>query len=232
MPLGSPPPAPPTISALPPAPQPTMEPAVFKAAAFEHVAALEPMRVQQNAQAAAVNLLAGYTHEAASYAEAASDDAIAAAEAASAFSNATKWVSGTLYADGAVVWSPVTYLSYRRKGAGAGATDPSADSGPAGNWVLQDKGPVGALFSINANTTAVRFATYELGTSAFVLTLPAAAAAGDWISVIPPAATVSGQAIGNNGHKLLDKLENMDVDVTEPFRLVCISAARGWVMVA
>lgn len=60
--------------------------------------------------------------------------ASSSAAAAAASSNAVKWVSGTTYADGAVVWSPITRLSYRRNGAGAGTTDPSND---APNWVLQ-----------------------------------------------------------------------------------------------
>jgi hypothetical protein len=58
-------------------------------------------------------------------------DAIAAAAAATAAANATKWISGTTYTEGAVVWSPITYLTYRRKSTGGGTTDPSADST---NW--------------------------------------------------------------------------------------------------
>ena len=218
------------IPAMPEAPAPTDDRATFTAKSFAYFAALPDTTESMNVLGGEVEAFAEQADADATAAEAARAEAVAAASAASGFSTAAKWVSGTVYADGAVVWSPTNYLSYRRKGAGAGATDPSADSGPAGNWVLQDKGPVGALFSINVNTTAVRFATYELGTSAFVLSLPATAAAGDWIGVIPPAVTVSGQAIGNNGHKLLDAVENMYVDVVEPFRLVYISAARGWVM--
>ena len=64
----------------------------------------------------------------------ASDSAAAAAlseAAAAAGSSATAWVSGTTYAIGDVRWSPITLQSYRRKTAGAGTTDPSAD---ATNW--------------------------------------------------------------------------------------------------
>ena len=57
--------------------------------------------------------------------------ATAAAAAATAAANVTKWVSGTTYTEGVVVWSPITYLSYRRKSTGAGTTDPSEDST---NW--------------------------------------------------------------------------------------------------
>jgi hypothetical protein len=42
-------------------------------------------------------------------------------------------VSGQTYADGVVRFSPINFLSYRRKTAGAGTTDPSLDSA---NWAL------------------------------------------------------------------------------------------------
>ena len=62
-------------------------------------------------------------------------DAQTAAETAEAnavlVSNVTKWVSGTSYTAGDVVWSPITYQTFRRKTDGAGTTDPSAD---ATNW--------------------------------------------------------------------------------------------------
>lgn len=47
--------------------------------------------------------------------------------------NVTKWISGTTYAIGDLTWSPIDYQTYRRKTAGAGTTDPSADST---NWAL------------------------------------------------------------------------------------------------
>lgn len=64
-------------------------------------------------------------------ADAAAAAASAAASAASA--NAVRWVSGTTYAQDAVVISPTNYLSYRRKTAGGGTTDPSSDST---NWAV------------------------------------------------------------------------------------------------
>jgi hypothetical protein len=54
-----------------------------------------------------------------------------AASAASATANVTQWVSGTTYALGVNVWSPINAQTYRRIIAGAGTTDPSADST---NW--------------------------------------------------------------------------------------------------
>lgn len=55
----------------------------------------------------------------------------AAASSAAASANATQWVSGTTYTAGAVVWSPINYLTFRRKTTGGGTTDPSIDTT---NW--------------------------------------------------------------------------------------------------
>jgi phage-related tail fiber protein len=71
--------------------------------------------------------------------------------AAIAAVNMTMWVSGTTYAIGDVTWSPITFYAYRRKTAGAGTTDPSADST---NWILIDNVIVGAKHPCRSATTA------------------------------------------------------------------------------
>jgi hypothetical protein len=79
-------------------------------------------------------------------AAAASQVAAAASQAAAeAASTATAWVSGTTYAVGNVRYSPINFLSYRRKTAGAGTTDPSADST---NWQL-----LNGLGNVDLNST-------------------------------------------------------------------------------
>lgn len=157
--------------------------------------------------------------------------AIAAANAASASANATKWVSGTTYTDGQVVWSPSTYLTYRRKGAGAGAVDPSSD---ITNWLLADRSAVGALIPVTGNVTAVPLATYAMPSAgAYVVTLPPTPVPGDWVGFIPAGAVVSGQKVAGNGAKIMDSLTDMDIDVdAQPFRLVYLNTTRGWVMTA
>lgn len=57
------------------------------------------------------------------------------AEAAVAIgaAGAIAWVSGTTYAIGNMRYSPINFLAYRRKTAGAGTTDPSLDTT---NWAL------------------------------------------------------------------------------------------------
>lgn len=54
---------------------------------------------------------------------------VAASNTALAIVNITKWASGTTYANGAVVWSPINGLAYRRiTTSGSGTTDPSSDT--------------------------------------------------------------------------------------------------------
>lgn len=65
-------------------------------------------------------------------ADAAADSAAAAANSA-LIAGAVVWVSGTTYAIGDARYSPITFLTYRRKTSGAGTTDPSLDST---NWEL------------------------------------------------------------------------------------------------
>jgi hypothetical protein len=112
------------ITPLPAAPETTDTPQQFNTKAFAWVQSLDTFVTEANAQAVTVN-------SDASDATDAKDDAEAAAAAAVAAANATKWVSGTTYDEGDVVWSPINYLSYRRKSTGGGTTDPSLDST---NW--------------------------------------------------------------------------------------------------
>jgi hypothetical protein len=56
-------------------------------------------------------------------------NAVNSAAAVLAATNIVKWVSGTTYDNGAVVWSPINGLGYRRiTASGSGTTDPSADT--------------------------------------------------------------------------------------------------------
>lgn len=57
---------------------------------------------------------------------------------AAATAGAVLWVSGTTYAIGNLVYSPITLANFRRKTAGAGVTDPSLD---AANWVPATPAP-------------------------------------------------------------------------------------------
>ena len=102
------------ITALP-TPPTRQDPTNFNDRADAFLAALPGFQSEANALSTEVNTRADNVQ--------ASDLAVLAA------TNITKWVSGTTYAQGAVVWSPINGLGYRRiTASGSGTTDPSSDS--------------------------------------------------------------------------------------------------------
>ena len=113
------------MTPLPPAPL-RSSPQSFANDAEVFLSALPPFATEANTLQADVNAKQVTASSAATSAQAAQ----AAAEAAS---NASIWVSGTTYAVGNVRFSPTNFLSYRRRTAGAGTTDPVSD--PT-NWQL------------------------------------------------------------------------------------------------
>lgn len=122
----------PTISTLPTAPARTDAPATFISRADAFLAALVTMQSELNTSIGAMNTdIAGVNADATTASNAATA-AAASQAAAEAASNATEWVSGTSYSEGDVVYSPITYLSYRAIQATSGTTDPSTDTA---NWV-------------------------------------------------------------------------------------------------
>lgn len=221
-------PTPDPITTLPDAPSPTDTRAEFSAKSFAFFSALATLISEINTvitwMSEQVTAVAAYVASALT----AKTDAEAAAAAASAHANATKWVSGTTYADGDVVWSPISRLTYRRIGDGAGTTDPSADGT---NWFLTDRTPIGALIVVAGNMTAIASETCLMPSAgAYTVTLPASPSPGDWVGFIMPAAAVSGQKVGRNGKKIMDLSEDMDLDMDgTPMRLVFTGDTRGWV---
>ena len=126
------------ITLLPPAPS-RQDPDNFAEEGDLFLGALPNFAVELNVLGASVQSSEISATNSAASASASELGAIAA-------SNVTVWVSGTTYAIGTVRWSPITFLSYRRKTAGAGTTDPSLDST---NWML-------LLPAINSYTYADR----------------------------------------------------------------------------
>lgn len=115
-----------TLTPFPGTPPQTSDPVNFDPRADATMAWLPTFATEVSA------LSADLTAQAAQVAADAVQTAIDAANAASA-ANVTKWLSGTTYTVGNVVWSPATFLTYRRKTNGAGTTDPSADNT---NWKI------------------------------------------------------------------------------------------------
>lgn len=102
----------------------------FSARADAFVAALPTFGTQANSLATNV-----YNNAVEADADAVAADASAVAAAASAAAAATTanvvlWVSGSTYAAGIAVYSPINFLTYRRTSAspGSSTTDPSADT--------------------------------------------------------------------------------------------------------
>lgn len=107
-----------------PTPPSRSDPANFAVRADEFLGALPLFQTEANALQTDVNAKQVTATNAA-------NTATAAANAASAATGVTVWVSGTTYAVGDNRFSPLNFLTYRRKTAGAGTTDPSLD---ATNW--------------------------------------------------------------------------------------------------
>lgn len=114
-----------------PTPPSRDDPTNFAARGDAFLGALPAFAAETNSVAGEVDANALTASAAAAAAVAAETAAEAAADSAALTANVTKWISGTTYTEGANVWSPANYLTYRRKTTGAGTTDPSLDST---NW--------------------------------------------------------------------------------------------------
>lgn len=105
-------------------------------------------------------------------------DAAAATSAAAvvtAATNVNKWVTGTNYAEGVVVWSPSDYQAYRKKAAGVSSVDPA--NAPA-DWER-----------INTLAFYTLFATADLTLTASSAPFISVAPASRGIKVVLPDAT-------------------------------------------
>lgn len=140
----------PTITPLPTPPSRSTDPTNFAIEADAFVAALPEFATDANAQATYLDGLAATVDADAASAAADADIASAAATSALAAADVGLWVSGTTYAIGDNVISPISFQTYRRKTNGAGTTDPSLD---ATNWTLLTFYPT-SPFQLIGNATA------------------------------------------------------------------------------
>lgn len=120
-----------TLTAPPTAPARTQPPATFVTNADAWVAWVATNVSQTTTLIGQFNTVSGEVNTNATSTTTKAAEAAASAAQAAAASGVVKWVSGTTYAEGAGVWSPLNYQSYRRKSPGAGTTDPSLD---VTNW--------------------------------------------------------------------------------------------------
>lgn len=129
-----------TIPALPTPPQST-DPANFAPRADAFLGALPAWGAAANAQAAENNALNASVAAAAATAAAAAASARNASDLATAAAAAGPWSAATTYTAGALAWSPINGLIYRRLSAGKSSADPSADKA---NWVDVSNLPTGS----------------------------------------------------------------------------------------
>jgi hypothetical protein len=158
----------PTITALPDFPVRGEDPVTFATKANDSVAAYPTMVTQMNAMgefvedeaaAAETARLAAVAQVALAEAQVAlaegfADQAENAQAAAEAASNAEAWVSGGSYVAGDVVWSPITFLSYRANTTTSGTTDPSLSD----DWTALLPVPVSTASIVEVNKS-VTFAS-------------------------------------------------------------------------
>ncbi len=184
----------PTISALPVPPSRSDAPDVFSDRADAFLGALPTFQSQINSVSTYLDGLGTAVDADAAASALNAANAEAAADAALAASGATLWVSGTTYAAGDVVWSPITYQTFRRKTNGAGTTDPSLDST---NWQpLTTSGGALPNYSVRTgNYTAVNQDSI-LCVGTFTVTLPAAPTSGQFVVIGKDGGVIT---LGRNG---------------------------------
>lgn len=119
------------ITPLPDAPETTDTPQQFNSKAFAFVQALDGFVTEANAQATTINSNATNSTTSANTATTKAAEASASANGAAVSANVTLWITGTTYAVGDDVFSPITFETYRSKSAFTSSTDPSLDDT---NW--------------------------------------------------------------------------------------------------
>lgn len=223
------------ISALP-TPPTRQDPANFNARADAFLAALPTFRTEANALEANVDAREANAIVQANTATAQASAALASAASASASAilaaanaGAAAWVSGTTYSIGQVVWSPITQLIYRRRVAGAGTTDPSADSA---NWALV-AGGLPQLVEITATSATLLAGQHAVLTnvSQTTVTLPPSPTVFDYVWVTPTNSRVDNR-IARNGQNIMGLAEDLDIDnANATVQLRFIGGTRGWSLV-
>lgn len=145
---------------------------------------------------------------------------------AAASAGAAAWVSGTTYSLGAVVWSPITYLIYRRIVAGAGTTDPSSD---LTNWAaLSSAVQQVSVISTTTVTTASNIHYILTNAAATTVTLNSAPANGELVKITVTNSR-SDNVINRNGNLLQGLAENMTLDTgNTTVDLRFINSTIGW----
>ena len=218
---------PPTISALPTPPS-TSDPATFDTRADAFMAALPTHTTETNAASANVYANAVDAASSASAAASSANAASSSAATAVAAAGATIWISGTTYAIGDVRYSPANQKIYRRKTAGAGTTDPSADST---NWGVVSTDPQWVIKTTNYTAVAGDSLLVNTTSGAITITLPASPTANDVVRFADYAGTwgTNKVTLGRNGLKIMGLSEDYDITTANLNGVMTyIDTTQGW----
>jgi hypothetical protein len=214
------------ITTLPAAPS-TASPSNFSTLADAFLGALATFVSQVNAIGTNVYNNAVDCYNNAVAALASQTAAAASASAASATTGVLVWVSGTTYAIGNNVFSPINYQTYRRKTTGAGSTDPSSD---ATNWQIISALPI---------TWARKTTTYSVNSwehiqadttsAAWSMTFPASPAAGDEIEIQDATGNFSTNNLTllTNGNKIMGFTTSFVMNVNYAHLVFVYNATSG-----
>lgn len=154
--------------------------------------------------------------------------ASAGAAAASAASGVTIWVSGTTYAVGDCRFSPSDYQTYRRKTAGAGTTDPAADST---NWVRLTLDRAWAIKTGAYTAIAGDRLFCDTSAAAWTLTLPASPSVGAEVAIIDLTGSfeTNNLTVARNGELIMGLAEDMTASTDNATIVLIYSGATyGW----
>ena len=167
-----------TITPLPTPPQRTDDEVTFASRGDALLGALPQFVTEANALIAQADADSASATASASSAALSATGAAASAQAAANAAGATLWVSGNTYAQYAVVYSPTSLLSYRKKTASSVSTiDPATD---ITNW--QQLAPATMIRSTRSSNTALTAADnsklIDITGGTFTQTLSSASALG------------------------------------------------------
>lgn len=195
------------IDAAPTVPSSSTPEAIFDAQ-YEAFNSWEKNQLQPGVNAIATNVFANATDAAAAALAASGYVATVAASAAAAAQSATSaasvagaaaWLSGATYVQGDCVWSPTSFLTYRRRTNGAGTIDPASDQT---NWQTLASSAVSAGYihgftlsnnsSTNKIDVAVGYCADSTNTTAIAGTAFTKSIAGAWVA----GSNVNGMGVG------------------------------------
>lgn len=213
----------------PPTAPSSSDPTTFAPRADAHVAWQATNVTEMDALQTDVAAKQATASAAAVTAAAAAVTAASAAAAATSAAGAASWVSGTTYAIGDVRYSPANQRIYRRKTAGAGTTDPSADGT---NWGVVDGGnPTWVIKTANYTAVAGEALMCNTTSGAFTVTLPATPTASQVVRVADYAGTWAtyNLTVGRNALKIMGLSEDMTISKNNTsITLTYIDATQGW----